>query len=228
VHILYDVGLMASPIPFIIEDAHSLLPGGKRVEIPLDSGEQAHKCAEGLHPEKWFTMKTQVPFVRCLEPRKDEALEWTGTPRIRESAEGPFFTVAHSLRIVVALSYHDNDGERDGAAVAADGNDGNDGKPSTSYLAFTIPLKFARFRGRARRSCSPHLQSCSPGLGFERPSSPLSDASGLPAAVSPSSQPYYVPELPAYSQLFYPNGDLRHDDSTPLPLYTPSPKPLLT
>jgi len=33
--------------------------------------------------------------------------------------------------------------------------------------------------------------------------------------------PYNVPELPAYSQLFHPNGDVRRDDGVPLPLYTP-------
>jgi hypothetical protein len=37
------------------------------------------------------------------------------------------------------------------------------------------------------------------------------------------SQSYDMAELPTYSQTFYCNGDARHDDSVPLPLYTPSP-----
>jgi hypothetical protein len=68
----------------------------------------------------------------------------------------------------------------------------------TSTLFFTLPLTFARFRP-APRSLFP---------------APLS-----PPEQSPSSG---APVLPAYSQLYYPNGDLRHDDSIPLPLYTPS------
>jgi hypothetical protein len=148
-------------------------------------------------------METHVPFTRSLSRHKECALEWAGTPRLRETSESPFFSVKHSLRVVVTLSYDDRD-------------DDSGKPPPTSYLAFTLPLSFVRLRSTAR-ACSP------------RPHSPVSssDAPALPTTMPPS-QPYYVPELPAYSQLFYSNGDMRHDDSTPLPLYTPSPEPLQT
>ncbi|KAI0006196.1 hypothetical protein BJV74DRAFT_792558 [Russula compacta] len=202
VHTLYDIGLLASPLPFIVDDAHSLLPGAKRIDIRLNSANHAGKCAEGIHPDQWFTMETRIPFTRSLPERKDDRLEWAGTPRLRETSEGPFFGVKHSLYVVVTLSY-------DGV--------GDDGKPPTSHLAFTLPLRFARFRGTGiARSGSPLSQSSSP----ERLS--LAGAPTLPTTM-PSSQPYHVPELPAYSQLFHPNGDVKHDDSIPLPLYTPSP-----
>jgi hypothetical protein len=149
-----------------------------------------------MHPARWFTMETQVPFTRSLLRHKG-ALDWMGTPRVRETSQGPFFSVKHSLRVVVTLSY--DDGE-------------NNGKPSpTSFLAFTLPLNFVRLRGMSR-ACSPQPPSPVPS----------SDAPALPTTM-PSPQPYCVPELPAYSQLFYSNGDVRHDDSIPLPLYTPSP-----
>lgn len=205
VHTLYDIGLLASPLPFIVDDAHSLLPGAKRIDIPLDSANRVGKCAEGIHPDQWFTMETRIPFARSLPERKDDRLEWTGTPRLRETSEGPFFGVKHSLYVVVTLSY--------------DCDDGN--PPLTSYLAFTLPLRFARLRGTGiARIGSPLPQSSSPPP--ERLSSSGTRAPTLPTTMPPS-QPYYVPELPAYSQLFHPNGDVKHDDSIPLPLYTPSP-----
>ncbi|KAI9458276.1 hypothetical protein F5148DRAFT_1287458 [Russula earlei] len=198
VHTLYDIGLLAKPFPFVLEDSHSLLPESKRVDIQLNSADNTRKCAKGLHPTKWFTMESQVPFMRSLSPRKDDALLWTGTPRLRESSQSPFFSVAHVLRVIITLSYEGTD----------------DGKSClTSFLAFSLPLNFVRTRSSHPRSPSP-----------ER-----SDASAfLPSTRLPPSQPYHVPDLPAYSQLFYPNGDLRHDDSIPLPLYTPSPRSLLT
>jgi hypothetical protein len=170
------------------------------VDIPLDAADQVRKCAEGMHPTRWLTMETHVPFTRSLLRHKECDLEWAGTPRLRETSQSPFFSVKHSLRVVVTLSYAD----------------GNENGPCTSYLAFTLPLSFVRLRGMSR-ACSPHPHS--------RVSS--ADAPALPTTISPS-QPYNVPELPAYSQLFYSNGDVRHDDSIPLPLYTPSPDPLPT
>ena len=207
IHTLYDIGLLAPPFPSNFDDAHSLLPGGERVDIPFDSADHARKCAEGLHPKRWFTIESQVPFTRSpslstyrhhhkkVDPFK---LEWLGTPRLRATSRGPFFGVRHSLRATVALSY--------GAPA--------DGEPESpkSFLAFTLPLDFARFRC-AGRSRSPTPLS-TPEL------SPSSGAQALPTTMLPS-QPYNAAELPAYSQLFYANGDSRHDDSIPLPLYTP-------
>jgi hypothetical protein len=145
-------------------------------------------------------MDADIPFTRSLLRHKEGNLEWAGTPRLRETAQGPFFSVKHSMRVLVTLSY-----------------DEGDGKPaSSSFLTFALPLRFVRLRGAAR-ACSPH--PCS------RVSS--SDGPALPTTMPPS-QPYCAPELPAYSQLFYSNGDVRHDDSIPLPLYTPSPEPLTT
>ena len=153
-----------------------------------------------MRPDRWLTMESQVPFTRSLLRDKEGGLEWAGTPRLRETAQGPFFNVKHSLRVIVTLSYDDGDGK----------------PPPSSFLAFTLPLRFVRVRDAAR-ACSPHP--------YSRVSS--SDGLALPTTM-PLSEPYCVPELPAYSQLFYSNGDVRHDDSIPLPLYTPSLEPLLT
>jgi hypothetical protein len=142
-------------------------------------------------------METKVPFTRSLLRPKDSegVLDWTGSPHLRETSQSPFFSVLHSLRVIVTLTYDDNDNAK---------------PPPTSFLAFVLPLKFVRLRPAARTP-SPH------------PPSPVSFSDTpavLPTMMAPS-QTYSVPELPAYSQLFYPNGDVRHDDSIPLPRYTP-------
>lgn len=144
-------------------------------------------------------MEAKVPFARSLLRHKEGALDWAGSPRLRETSQGPFFNVSHSLRVIVTLTY--DDGEDDGKP------------PPTSFLAFVLPVKFVRLRPAAR-SPSPHPQS---GV------SPSSDTPAALPTMMPTSQTYSVPELPAYSQLFYPNGDVRHDDSIPLPRYTPPP-----
>lgn len=207
IHTLYDIGLLGSPNPFTLDDTHSLLPGYDRVVIPLDTADYGSKLAQGMHPTRWLTMETKVPFTRSLLRAKEGALDWTGSPRLRETSQGPFFSVSHSLRVVVTLTYDDGD------------NNNDDGKPPpTSFLAFVLPLNFVRLRPAARASSPVPVSQVS-----------SSDAPVvLPTTIPSSQQAYSVPELPAYSQLFYPNGDMRHDDSIPLPRYTPSPDPLLT
>jgi len=146
-------------------------------------------------------MEAKVPFARSLLRSKEGALDWTGSPRLRETSKGPFFSVSHSLRVIVTLTYDDGD----------DDNNDNEKPLPTSFLAFVLPLKFVRLRPAARTP-SPHPQS---------PVSPSDTPAVVIPTTTPPSQTYSVPELPAYSQLFYPNGDVRHDDSIPLPRYTP-------
>jgi hypothetical protein len=141
-----------------------------------------------------------VPFTRSLLRSKERALDWTGSPHLRETSQGPFFSVSHSLRVIVTLTYNDGD------------DDDDEKPPPTSFLAFVLPINFVRLRPAAR-SPFPHPDPPS------RVSS--SDTPAVLATTMPPSQTYSVPELPAYSQLFYPNGDVKHDDSIPLPRYTP-------
>ena len=166
-----------------------------------------------MHPKRWFTIETQVPFTHSPSVsryhrhhhKKDDPLEWMGTPRLRATSQGPFFGVRHALRAIVALSY----------GAPADGEP----NPPKSLLAFTLPLSFVRFRCAARSRSPTPLST--PEL------SPSSGTQALPTTMVPS-QPYDMAELPAYSQLFYSNGDARHDDSIPLPVYTPPAVSLLT
>lgn len=199
-HSLYDIGLLGSPGSFTVDDTHSLLPGYDRIDIPLDTADYSSKCARGMHPARWLTMETKVPFTRSLFRSKEGTLDWTGSPHLRETSQGPFFSVSHTLRVIVTITY-DDEGD----------NDNDNGKnPPTSFLAFVLPLNFIRLRPAAR-TASPQPESRVPS----------SDAPATLPTTMPPSQTYGVPELPAYSQLFYPNGDVRYDDSIPLPRYTP-------
>ena len=159
-----------------------------------------------MHPERWFTIESQVPFTHSPslsryrhQHKEDGPFEWMGTPRLRATSQGPFFGVRHALRAIVALSY----------GAPADGEP----NPPKSFLAFTLPLSFVRSRCAARSHFSIPMSSPEPSS---------SGASALLTTTMQPSRPYDMSELPAYSQLFYPNGDSRHDDSISLPLYTPS------
>lgn len=199
IHALYDVGLLATPTQFSVEEAHSILPGHKKVDLHLSKTENALKCAEGMHPTKWLKMTVRVPFTQTFSEGKDRA-PGMGIPRLRTTAQGPFFSVKHSMRFSVKFSY--------------DGADGN--FPATSTISYSLPLNFVRLRSAARTN----THSLPSQLPLEHLS--LADSTALPVTVPPI-KPYNVPELPAYSQLFHSNGDVKRDDCVPLPLYTPCP-----
>lgn len=120
-----------------------------------------------------------------------------GIPRLRTTSQGPFYSVKHSMRFSVKFSY--------------DGPDGN--TLTTSAISYSLPLNFVRLRSAARTNTH-SLPS-----QFPLEHLPLADTPVLPVIVPPINPP----ELPAYSQLFHPNGDVKRDDRIPLPLYTPCP-----
>lgn len=196
---LYDVGLLATPTQYFLEEVHSLLPGYKKIDLLKKTGE-ALKSVEGMHPTQWFKMTVNVPFVHTFSECKDGISAQAEIPRLRATSQSLLFNVKHSMRVNLTLSY-----------------DGGDGKPSaTSIISVSLPLDFVRLRSAARTNThSLHSQ-----LPLERLS--LSDCPARLVTIPPAN-PYNVPELPAYSQLFHPNGDVRRGDFVPLPLYTPCP-----
>ncbi|KAH9043057.1 hypothetical protein EDB85DRAFT_2138713 [Lactarius pseudohatsudake] len=194
---LYDVGLLATPTQYFVEEVHSLLPEYKKIDLLNKTGE-ALKSAEGMHPTQWFKMTVNVPFMHTLSECKDGVSAQAGIPRLRATSQSLLFNVKHSMRVNLTFSY-----------------DGGDGKPpTTSIISVSLPLDFVRLRSAARTN----THSLPSQLPLEHLS--LSDCPARLVTVPPAN-PYNVPELPAYSQLFHPNGDVRRDDFVPLPLYTP-------
>lgn len=196
VHALYDVGLLSPPTQFSAEEVHSLLPGYKRVDLLLDKADDGLKFADRMHPTQWLKMTAHIPFAHTFSDCKDGIS--MGIPHLRATSQGPLSNVKHSMRLSVTLSY--------------DGADRN--SPATSSISISLPLDFVRLRSPARTN----THSLPSQLPLEHLS--LSDSPALPVTVPPA-----MPELPAYSQLFHPNGDVRRDDGVPLPLYTFCPIP---
>ncbi|KAH9079591.1 hypothetical protein EDB83DRAFT_2514090 [Lactarius deliciosus] len=196
---LYDIGLLATPTQYSVEEVHSLLPGYKKIDL-LKKTDKALKSASGMHPTQWFKMTVNIPFMHTFSECKGGISAQAGMPHLRPTSQSPLFNVKHLMRVNLTFSY-----------------DGGDGKPSaTSIISVSLPLDFVRLRSAARTN----THSLPSQLPLERLS--LSDCPARPVTVPPAS-PYNVPELPAYSQLFHPNGDVRRDGFVPLPLYTPCP-----
>ena len=132
---------------------------------------------------------------------KKEGSQWK---QIRTTCESPFSKVQHQVLVELIVQYQRDETPGDNAIPIAQ-----------EVLRFLIPLHFV----------VPSL----PSLPF----SPFNTCSSTSLASSPSSQndgnqrhPYKKAafmKIPAYSQLFYPNGDPRHNEweirGEPLPVY---------
>ncbi|KAI0063430.1 hypothetical protein BV25DRAFT_428479 [Artomyces pyxidatus] len=197
VHTLYDIGLLVAPQArhHAVEVSSSLLPESNVAHYPLEGRGGIFNPTLEVRADQWYTMQTEVPFVQQM-PAAREAL-WAGTAKLRPSGQSPFFGVKHAMHVSVTCVYDGEDGE-----VAA-----------TENLRFTLPVDFVRVRPTP----------VTPPVRIQSLSSHASSESSCSSITMPFLVPYGNPELPAYSQLFYSNGDRKVDDSTPLPLYTPSP-----
>ena len=156
----------------------------------------------------WFTLSTAVK----LSPARlsAERLHWKQDGFTRPTTFSPFLTVSHCLDARVDFTYDLTEGEEPERAATS--------------LNFKVPLHFVHNPiPSSMQSPVPTVRTSSPLQSDDTSlatSSPVSSSSvlDLPSASLPYAQP-----LPAYSQLFEPNGDRKIDYSVPLPLYTPHP-----
>ena len=86
-------------------------------------------------------------------------------------------------------------------------------------LRFHVPLRFVRVPPSPRHAS----RSSSPAsvVGHVRSASASSAETLVDFPEHPLQSPPYASALPAYSQLYYANGDRKIDYTIPLPLYTP-------
>jgi len=142
----------------------------------------------------WYAVD---PMVRvsskgCMSRDKTELLrDWAGDCVFRETGLSPLFTVRHEIKVTLFCTY-DVEGDPSNRAAAR--------------LKFTVPILFSHI---SKRSSVPELSLTPP----PRPDSPCSNDSSITTA--PSTSLYYAHTLPAYSQLFEPNGDRKIDYSLP-------------
>ena len=151
--------------------------------------------------EGWLRMEVGVPVVPGPE---DDA----GQGGKRVAAESPFLDVRHEMRVKLRVGF------------AQPG----DAAPLSDDMTFVVPLDFVRpARAAARPVASTrrlHAHSTSslplphPPMSAARAPSRASSVAALRATPTPPPPP-----LPAYSQLFHENGDLKDEWHVALPLY---------
>ena len=150
---------------------------------------------KGDHPRpSWYAVdpKIHVSSIGCISRDKAEPLrDWAGDCILQETGSSPLLTVRHEVRVTLFCTY-DVEGDPFNRVAAR--------------LRFTVPILFNRVGKR------PQVPELSPSLP-PRSGSSCSSQSSTSTASSTSS--YFVHALPAYSQLFEPNGDRKIDYSLP-------------
>lgn len=196
---IYDVGIFAPPVndDSSMSRTFSLLPKDENGKYSLDGETQVFaNDAENVDNPTWYTLQTSIPIAHCGASGRDEDSYWAGSPVLRPSSSGPLFGVRHEVRISLTCTYEFPD----------------EGGVACETINFGIPLTFSR----VAPSLPPRSSSPTPSEATD-----IEYNSSIPAL--PPLLPY-AQNLPAYSQLFYSNGD-RKFDATPLPLYTPRDSP---
>ncbi|KZT26581.1 hypothetical protein NEOLEDRAFT_1147230 [Neolentinus lepideus HHB14362 ss-1] len=172
---------------------------------------------EGERSNQWFNMQAQVPLG--ISDEIVQAKDWAGPKKLRQTEEGPLFSVRHKLHLSLTYTYdvdeEDTDAREEDALI---GGNTTEPKRAEGRVGFSVPLDFVRLDPRVAQCCTPPL---SPVSSISSPSSSTSSLSlNMPCPLDASP-------LPPYSQLYDSNGERKIDYSTPLPLYTPPSQPFI-
>ena len=195
-HTLFAIGMLGTCVNrrAAVERSFSLSPRGESGAYQL-AGDGYIFATDG-DPEgdgstpSWYAIDptVHVPSRSCITGGKGEPLrDWAGDCIFRETGLSPLFNVRHEVRVTLFCTY-DVEGDPSNRLVAR--------------LRFTVPILFS------------HVSKRSP---VPEPSPTLSPRSGSSCSISTTSSlsSYYAHTLPAYSQLFEPNGDRKIDYSLP-------------
>ena len=140
----------------------------------------------------WYAVDptVHVSSKGCMSRDKTGSLrDWAGDCVFRETGLSPQFTVRHEVNVTLFCTYD----------VKGDPSD-----RVAARLKFTIPILFGRISKRP-----------TPELGPTPPRSNSSCSNESTITTTSSTSSYYAHTLPAYSQLFEPNGDRKIDYSLP-------------
>ena len=156
----------------------------------------------GDHPNPtWYAVDPTVHVSSKGPMSRDKTgplQDWAGDCVFRETGSSPLFTVRHEVRVTLFCTY-DVEGDPSNRVAAK--------------LKFAVPILFSHV---TKRPPIPEFAPAPP----HRPDSSRSNASittttSTATSSSSSISPYYAHTLPAYSQLFEPNGDRKIDYSLP-------------
>ncbi|THH17128.1 hypothetical protein EW146_g3642 [Bondarzewia mesenterica] len=194
---LADLGLLVSPNPrhSSVSRGFSLLAESAPTVYCLPDDGHIFRREIGVDSNAWYTLQTAVPFARERANSTSKA-RWAGACALRSTSQSPFLDVSHNLEFTVTCKY-DTGVEGEEALV--------------ENLQFSLLLDFVRERPAMLSQLSDPQSRAFPD--------------SVPSPSSTKPVPYTTSSLPAYSELFYANGDRKIDESTPLPLYTRSNLP---
>lgn len=203
---LYNMGLTATQQDSMMSRSFSVVPPEATGHYKIaGSGYIFAPDAETELDNTWFSLSSKIP----LTPPEPYTSDWKTCRAVRTSSLSPYLSVGHRMYVTLSCTY-------DIAGPAASP------KRVTERLRFHVPLKFVNVpygSPRGSRSSTPAL------VGHTRTSSSSSNGSVDSLADLPLLNTPYASTLPAYSQLYYSNGNRKIDYSIPLPLYTPRVEP---
>ncbi|KAI0820212.1 hypothetical protein BC628DRAFT_1413256 [Trametes gibbosa] len=189
---------------------YSIIPCEYPEHFTLSGAEDGFAAAAFADPSTWVQMRLDVPFCRILDDEKQQR-DRGPVRHLRPTESGPLLSVFHTLDVALTCTYDLSTGAEMGVDVA------------TEELRLTLPLSFVRLpRTDARLPLASSLLAAAPIRSYPDASINGVAVEMRDAAFQPASLPY-AQALPAYNQLFHPNGMLR-EDPTPLPRYTRDPK----
>ncbi|KAI0086131.1 hypothetical protein BDY19DRAFT_872140, partial [Irpex rosettiformis] len=208
VQAVYELGLAnMHPTTQNITRSFSLLPKSASGHYVIAGDGYAFRGDAGSsRTDSWFSLQTSVGVARHTQSSKEDSDDlWHCRRTLRPSAQSPFLGVIHRMYVTLTCTYDLTEGENP--------------ERVTRHIRVLVPLRFTRTLAKthsATHPSSPTMVGSSHSLG-DCSTSNASSIVDLPKVSSP-----YASSLPAYSQLFYANGDRKIDYSIPLPLYTPS------
>ena len=198
---LFSIGMLGTSVGGspTTERSFSLLPKSESATFQL-AGDGYIFATDG-DPEPigdhsqptWYAVD---PMVRvsskdCMSRDKTGPLrDWAGDCVFRETGLSPQFTVRHEVRVTLFCTYD----------IGGDPSD-----RVAARMKFTVPILFSRVSKR------PPI----PELGPTPPRSDSSCSNESTITTTSLTSSYYAYSLPAYSQLFEPNGDRKIDYSLP-------------
>ena len=125
--------------------------------------------------------------------RTEQLRDWAGDYIFRETILSPQLTVRHEVRVTFFCTYD---------------VEGDPSNRIATKLKFSVPILFSHVN---KRSPVPDPRPATPA----RSNSSCSNESSITTTSSTSTSSYHAHTLPAYSQLFEPNGDRKIDYSLP-------------
>lgn len=201
-HSLFAIGMLGTRTDrcAAIERSFSLLPKNESGAYQLAGDGYIFATDGDPEPEddrsrpSWYAIDptVHVSSKGCMSRGKGEpSQDWAGDCVFKETGLSPLLTVRHEVRVTLSCTY-DVEGDPSNRVAAR--------------LRFTVPILFSHISKR------PLVLDPTP---TPLPRSNPSCCNQSIISVTSSASPYYAHALPAYSQLFEPNGDRKIDYSLP-------------